>query len=186
MLFFFRQRANQPTYGGNCTGWDLHLEGSVAGEFLMGASGYLRFQSNPALQQQVEQLVEVSWRRHHAATVIAQAASLQGIANCTDASTGYMMAFPENLLSNSEHPDYVQSWVTHGLMEAHRTGNPLALPLLRAHFSVYPPRGPSLLRDFAIRRLFQQPHATAQLSSTRWGMGRRATVSRWSGTTSLF
>lgn len=45
-----------------------------------------------------------------------------------------MMAFPRNESNYHENPDYVTSWVTHGLLEAHAAGVPNALSMLRRHF----------------------------------------------------
>jgi hypothetical protein len=46
---------------------------------------------------------------------------------------GYLMAFPQNESNCKENPNYVTSWVTHGLMEAHGAGHPSALAMLRRH-----------------------------------------------------
>ena len=44
------------------------------------------------------------------------------------------MAFPRNESTYHENPNYVTSWVTHGLLEAHVAGQPQALQTLRRHF----------------------------------------------------
>eukprot|EP00658_Telonema_sp_P-2_P052710 TRINITY_DN4097_c0_g1_i2.p1 TRINITY_DN4097_c0_g1~~TRINITY_DN4097_c0_g1_i2.p1 ORF type:complete len:323 (-),score=64.03 TRINITY_DN4097_c0_g1_i2:122-1090(-) len=59
---------------------------------------------------------------------------VRGIHDNRDNQTGYIMAFPYNESNYFENPDYVTSWVTHGLLEASLAGEALALPLLRAHF----------------------------------------------------
>lgn len=117
LLFFFRQRVGAPNPpGAQCFGWDGGLRGSVAGAFLMGAAGFLRWQDHAALREAVQSVVA-------------------GIAACADPS-GYLMAFNESVLARDENPDYVQSWVTHGLLEASAAGWAEALPMLRARESV--------------------------------------------------
>lgn len=122
LLFFFRQRVGAPNPpGAQCFGWDGGLRGSVAGAFLMGAAGFLRWQDHAALREAVQALVA-------------------GIAACADAS-GYLMAFNESVLAWDENPDYVQSWVTHGLLEASAAGWAEALPMLRAREILRPSCG---------------------------------------------
>ena len=47
------------------------------------------------------------------------------------------MAFPQNETNSKELPDYTQSWVTHGLLEADAAGVAGALAILRKHFDWY-------------------------------------------------
>ena len=47
---------------------------------------------------------------------------------------GYIMAYPEDLILNSERGGYTRAWVTHGLIEAGYAGNPKAFPLLRGFY----------------------------------------------------
>ena len=57
-----------------------------------------------------------------------------GIKACQD-DDGYAMAFPKNETPTHENPDYVTSWVAHGLLEAAIAGNDDALTLLRRHMN---------------------------------------------------
>jgi hypothetical protein len=59
--------------------------------------------------------------------VVANISALQG----TD---GFGMAFQQNETNNHELPNYVQSWVTHGLLEAAAAKLDGALAVLRKHF----------------------------------------------------
>ena len=47
---------------------------------------------------------------------------------------GFAMAFLRNETNNHENPNYVQSWVTHGLLEADAGGVSGAAAVLRKHF----------------------------------------------------
>ena len=53
------------------------------------------------------------------------------------ADDGFAMAFPQNETNSKELPDYTQSWVTHGLLEADAAGVAGALAILRKHFDWY-------------------------------------------------
>lgn len=99
----------------------------------MGAGGALRYMpNNTDLRARVDAVVNV-------------------IAQAQDNTTGYAMAFPMNESTYHENPDYVTSWVTHGLLEAATSGNTRALGILRGHFDWFnhaanlptflPPRG---------------------------------------------
>ena len=44
------------------------------------------------------------------------------------------MAYPEELILNSERGGYTRAWVTHGLIEAGYAGNPKAFGLLRGFY----------------------------------------------------
>ena len=59
---------------------------------------------------------------------------VDGIA-ATQEADGYIMAFARNETIVAENPDYVVSWLTHGLLEAAIAGSSKALPLLRQHFN---------------------------------------------------
>eukprot|EP00045_Choanoeca_perplexa_P013179 m.147592 g.147592 ORF g.147592 m.147592 type:complete len:838 (+) comp16266_c0_seq1:111-2624(+) len=116
LLYFFRQRSNVTSPPGQCWGWDANLRGSIAGEFLMGAGGTCRWpNTNSTLAERMKAVVD-------------------GIA-ATQEADGYIMAFPKNETIIRENPDYVVSWLTHGLLEAAIAGNSKALPLLRQHFN---------------------------------------------------
>eukprot|EP00037_Helgoeca_nana_P025722 m.284949 g.284949 ORF g.284949 m.284949 type:complete len:770 (+) comp27028_c0_seq1:139-2448(+) len=132
MLYWFRVRnatsnnPNAPPPPGASYGWDnggpdkpYGLRGSVAGAFLMGAGGAVRWgvtgsPSTVELQQRMKAVV-------------------RGIAEAK-AADGYIQAFPKNESSRHENPDYVTSWLTHGLLEAAVAGESDALSLLRGHF----------------------------------------------------
>lgn len=121
LLFNFRKRAGVPQPpGAACIGWDCRedwIEGSLAGLFLMGAGGHLRWREHAQLRSMMDQLID-------------------GIENCTE-SDGYLAAFPQAKLATDEHPDYTTSWTVHGFLEAHTAGNPKALRMIRAHMNVF-------------------------------------------------
>jgi len=77
----------------------------------MGAGNTLRWIDHPELRGWMNAVVD-------------------GIAECR-ASNGYIMAYPEELILNSERGGYTRAWVTHGLIEAGYAGNPKAFGLLR-------------------------------------------------------
>lgn len=126
LLYWFRERSgNGNPAGASSWGWDnggpdkpYGLRGSVAGAFLMGAGGTVRWVSNETIGSRLRAVVN-------------------GIADNVDNSSGYIMAFPMNESIYHENPNYVTSWVTHGLLEA-SIGDPIvrniALRLLRGHF----------------------------------------------------
>jgi hypothetical protein len=119
LLFNFRKRAGLPNPG-KCVGWDCRtdwIEGSLAGLFLMGAGGHLRWVEHPALRAMMDELID-------------------GIENCTEPD-GYLAAFPQAKLATDEHPDYTTSWTVHGFLEAAVAGNPKALRMIRAHMDVF-------------------------------------------------
>ena len=80
-----RKRAGVPQApGAKCHGWDCRedwVEGSLAGLFLMGAGGHLRWQENTVLREMMDHLIE-------------------GIENCTE-KDGYLAAFPQDKLNSS-------------------------------------------------------------------------------------
>ena len=124
LLYWFRARAGQKNpKGARSLGWDRSgpdqpygLKGSIAGLFMMGSGGVLRWQNHSGLWQTLS-------------------AVLAGIAAAQEAD-GYMMAFPRNESFYHENPDYVASWVTHGLLEADVAtgGKAGALQMFRKHF----------------------------------------------------
>lgn len=119
LLYNFRKRAGLPNPG-HCVGWDCTadwVEGSLAGLFMMGAGGVLRWVEVPQLRANLDALID-------------------GIEECTEPS-GYLMAFNESALATDEHPDYTLSWTTHGFLEAAVAGNPKALPLIRGMVSLF-------------------------------------------------
>ena len=93
------------------------LRGSVAGAFMMGSGGATRWQHLPELRAKLEQ-------------VVGNMSALAG-------EDGFAMAFLRNETNSHENPDYVQSWVTHGLLEAAASGLSGALQVLRKHFDWY-------------------------------------------------
>ena len=122
ILYWFRVRAGveNPPDAANW-GWDGHgpdmpygLKGSVAGLYMMGLGGALRWQNDTELWQRLS-------------SVVGNISTLQ-------ATDGYAMGFPKNETNYHENPNYVTSWVTHGLLEAHAAGQPKALETLRKHF----------------------------------------------------
>lgn len=124
MLHWFRVRHGDPDPPGQNWGWDNSkvdapggLRGSVAGAFLMGAAGSIRW-APAAAGGQLHTRVR---------------AVVKGI-KAAQAPDGYLMAFPKNESNYHENPDYVTAWLTHGLLEAAISGDPDAPPLLRAHF----------------------------------------------------
>ena len=76
----------------------LCLKGSVASTFMMGAGGHLRWLED---QNELRRRLDVV---------------LEGIENATTAA-GFAAAFAENETMYRENPDYVLSWLTHGLLE---------------------------------------------------------------------
>lgn len=124
MLHWFRRRAGESSPPGENWGWDNSgvdapegLRGSVAGAFLMGAGGTVR------------------WEPHSAGGTLRQRVAdvVAGIRACRE-QDGYIMAFPRNESNFHENPDYVTAWLTHGLLEAAVAGQTDALDLLRGHF----------------------------------------------------
>jgi hypothetical protein len=101
--------------GAKSFGWDGGLRGSIAGLFLMGAGGILR------------------WEEHAPLRALA-ALVVDGIAACAEPD-GYIAAFPRNDTIVRENPNYVTAWLTHGLIEASIGGNAKALPLIRGHLN---------------------------------------------------
>jgi hypothetical protein len=94
--------------------WETTLPGSSAGRFMMGAGNTLRWIDHPELRAWLNAIVD-------------------GIEECRSPN-GYIMAYPENLILNSERGGYTRAWVTHGLIEAGYAGNPKAFPLLRGFY----------------------------------------------------
>ncbi len=116
ILYRFRERAGNPNPPGHSRGWEHVpplLYGSLAGLFLMGSGNTLRWENNPQLRDMMDQVVD-------------------GIDECKQ-TNGFLMAYKETETAAGENPNYVRSWVTHGLIEASIGGNDKALPLIRAH-----------------------------------------------------
>lgn len=134
MLRPFRQRAGKPAQSGlrpPVPFWDTELPGSSAGRFLMGAAGTLRWIEHAHLRRAMNELID-------------------GIEDCR-APNGYIMAYPEEEIFDSERAAYTRAWLTHGLIEAGYTGNPKAFALLRGYYDWYDscPYLPKLLRGAA-------------------------------------
>jgi hypothetical protein len=117
ILYNFRLRAGvkAPPPGGRKQSWDANLKGSNAGRFLMGAGNTLRWREHARLRTMMDAVVE-------------------GIYECRNKSNGYIMAYHEPGFMHSEQGDYGRSWVTQGLIEAGKAGNPRAFPMLRAFY----------------------------------------------------
>ena len=96
-------------------GWDGGLRGSIAGLFLMGAGGILRWEEHAQLRDLLDMVVD-------------------GIAACAEPD-GYIAAYRRNDTIVRENPNYVTAWLTHGLIEASIGGNTKALPLIREHLN---------------------------------------------------
>lgn len=134
MLRPFRERAGKPVRPGlrlPIAFWDTELPGSSAGRFLMGAGNTLRWIDHPELRSWMNALVD-------------------GIEECRQ-SNGYIMAYPEDTIFESERAAYTRAWLTHGLIEAGYAGNPKAFNLLRGYYDWYNrcPYLPELLRGVA-------------------------------------
>ena len=119
MLYYFRARAGKPAPQGRRGkvrhSWDFAYKGSSAGRFLMGAGNTLRWIEHRQLRTMMDDVVD-------------------GIEACRNASTGYIMAFEPAGFMHTEQGDYGRSWVTQGLIEAGKAGNPKAIPMLRAFY----------------------------------------------------
>ena len=117
MLRPFRERAGKLVRAGMrqpIAFWETTLPGSSAGRFLMGAGNTLRWIDHSELREWMNAVVD-------------------GIEECREPN-GYIMAYPENMILNSERGGYTRAWVTHGLIEAGYAGNPKAFPLLRGFY----------------------------------------------------
>jgi DUF1680 family protein len=131
MLRPFRERAGKPVPAGlrdPIAFWDTELPGSSAGRFMMGAGNTLRWMNDAELRSWLDALVD-------------------GIEECR-APNGYIMAYPEDTILDSERGAYTRAWVTHGLIEAGYAGNPKAFALLRGYYDWFDqcPYLPKLLR----------------------------------------
>jgi hypothetical protein len=94
--------------------WEEGLAGSNAGRFMMGAGNTLRWMDHPELRRRLSVVVD-------------------GIEECRQAN-GYIMAYPEDKLFDSDNAGYTRVWLTLGLLEAAHSGNAKALPLLRGYY----------------------------------------------------
>ena len=108
--------------------WEEDLAGSNAGRFLMGAGNTVRWMDDPELRRRLNVVVD-------------------GIDDSKQAN-GYIMAYPEDTIFYSERAAYTRAWLTHGLLEAAYSGNPKALPMLRAYYDWFnqQPFLPEMLR----------------------------------------
>lgn len=117
LLKEFRERAgkpNPPNLPPPEPFWQEAIAGSNAGRFLMGAGNSLRWTDHPELRSRMNQVVA-------------------GISECKQPN-GYIMAYPEDTIFQSERAAYTRAWVTHGLIEAGHAGNAQAFPLLRGFY----------------------------------------------------
>jgi hypothetical protein len=94
ILYWFRIRAGQSNPPGANWGWDGHgpdmpygLKGSVAGLYMMGLGGALRWKNDTELWQRLS-------------SVVGNISALQE-------ADGYAMAFPRNETNYHENPNYV-------------------------------------------------------------------------------
>jgi len=131
LLKEFRDRAGKPSPPNLPPAepfWQVALAGSNAGRFLMGAGNSLRWTERPELLSRMNQVVA-------------------GIADCKQ-SNGYIMAYPEDTIFQSERGAYTRAWLTHGLIEAGYAGNAEAFRLLRGYYDWFDhcPYLPRLLR----------------------------------------
>jgi DUF1680 family protein len=134
MLRPFRERAGKPVRAGlrpPIGFWDTELPGSSAARFLMGAGNTLRWMDHAELRRWMNQLVD-------------------GIAECR-APNGYIMAYPEDTIFESERGAYTRAWLTHGLIDAGYAGVSQAFDLLRGYYDWFDtcPYLPRLLRGAA-------------------------------------
>ena len=117
LLFPYRRRHNaSQSWPGGIFGWDDFVPGSVASMLLMGAGGALRWTEHAALRARLVAVVE-------------------GIAAVAEAS-GFAVGYPESdtnadMNGNNQLPSYVNSWFTHGMLEAAAI-DPRALDVARA------------------------------------------------------
>lgn len=89
-----QQSCTRPLPSRSTVNW---IEGSIAGLFLMGAGGHLRWVEHPELRSMMDAIID-------------------GIDNCTEPD-GYLAAFNQSTLATDEHPDYTTSWTVHGFLE---------------------------------------------------------------------
>jgi len=134
MLRPFRERAGKPGRADlrpPIAFWDTELPGSSAGRFLMGAANTLRWMDHAELRRWMNEIVD-------------------GIEECR-APNGYIMAYPEDTIFESERGAYTRAWLTHGLIEAGYAGNSKAFELLRGYYDWFDncPYLPELLRGGA-------------------------------------
>ena len=60
---------------------------------------------------------------------------IDGIEECRDNQTGWLLGFPEGEFMKNEQADYARSWFTQGLIEAGKAGNPKAFTMLRSIYN---------------------------------------------------
>ena len=103
--------------------WETDLEGSNAGRFLMGAGNSLCYCEDAELKEEMDALI-------------------REIGECAD-SDGYCMGFRKEDFMILERANYTRSWLTRGLLAAHRSGSEEAGLIIRRFqdwFSNYPNR----------------------------------------------
>jgi hypothetical protein len=104
LLFPYRKRYNASSnWPGSIFGWDDFVPGSVASMLLMGAGGALRWTEHETLRSRLIEIVD-------------------GIAAVVE-SDGFAVGYPESdtnayMNGNNQLPSYVNSWFTHGMLEA--------------------------------------------------------------------
>ena len=117
LLKEFRDRAGKPNPPGLRKPdqfWQTDLAGSNAGRFLMGAGNSVRWTEHAELRKRLDRVVD-------------------GIAECRQPN-GYIMAYPEDTIFESERAAYTRAWLTHGLIEAGYAGRTDAFQLLRGYY----------------------------------------------------
>ena len=117
LLLPYRRRHNaSANWPGAIWSWDGFVPGSVASMLLMGAGGALRWTEHAALRATLSALIG-------------------GISAVVEAD-GYAFGYPKeetnaDMGGNNQLPSYVNSWFTHGMLEA-SVIDPRALSLARA------------------------------------------------------
>ena len=130
MLLPFRQRAGKPAPAGKrpqVAFWATDLLGSNAGRFLMGAGNTLRWIEREDLRTMMNAVVD-------------------GVQECRDDTTGYILPFSPEGFTHAEQGDYARSWLTQGLIEAGKCGNDKVWPMLRGMYDWFndPAKNPYL------------------------------------------
>ena len=122
LLFPYRKRHNaSESWPGGIWGWDDFVPGSVASMLLMGAGGALRWTEHAALRARLVAVVE----------------GVAAVAEASGFAVGYREADTNaDMGGNNQLPSYVNSWFTHGMLEAAAI-DPRALDVARAFNSYW-------------------------------------------------
>ena len=112
ILYWYRHKSKLPTPGEPFRGFfEDEIKGQAAGLFLMGAGNTLCWHEDSELRDRVNAIVDSIDRNKE--------------------SDGYFMAIPKSEFGTGEYPNYVRSWLTHGLIAAAKVGNEKAMSLVR-------------------------------------------------------